>query len=175
MKVLRDHGQQPRYYHHYVGFNSRLDAIQAAVLSVKLPHLDDWAAARQAACGAVSSRIRAARFERLDCYTSGGGELPPRLESVHDSGEERPARCAAKVLGRQKIGAAIYYPVPLHLQKCFAALGYEEGSLPVTEQACREVLSLPVYPELTAAEQGAVINAVSEFCQGQGRAGGLIQ
>jgi dTDP-4-amino-4,6-dideoxygalactose transaminase len=75
-----------------------------------------------------------------------------------------------KFLADRKIGSAIYYPVPLHLQKCFAALGYEEGSLPVTEQACREVLSLPIYPELTAAEQGAVIDAVGEFCQAKGRA-----
>jgi dTDP-4-amino-4,6-dideoxygalactose transaminase len=75
-----------------------------------------------------------------------------------------------KFLNDRKIGSAIYYPVPLHLQKCFAALGCEEGSLPITERTCREVLSLPVYPELTAAEQGAVIDAVSEFCQGRGRA-----
>ena len=75
-------------------------------------------------------------------------------------------RCS-KYLADRKIGSAIYYPVPLHLQKCFAALGYEEGSLPVTEQACREVLSLPVYPELTAAEQGSVIDAIAELLQGE--------
>ena len=75
-----------------------------------------------------------------------------------------------KFLADRKIGSAIYYPVPLHLQKCFAALGHEEGSLPVTEQACREVLSLPVYPELTEAEQGIVIDAVTEFCQSKSRA-----
>jgi dTDP-4-amino-4,6-dideoxygalactose transaminase len=74
-----------------------------------------------------------------------------------------------KYLADRKIGSAIYYPVPLHLQTCFAALGYETGSLPVTEQACREVLSLPVYPELTAAEQGTVIEAVASFCQGKSR------
>jgi dTDP-4-amino-4,6-dideoxygalactose transaminase len=73
-------------------------------------------------------------------------------------------------LAERKIGSAIYYPVPLHLQKCFATLGYDEGSLPVTEKACREVLSLPVYPELTASEQDAVIEAVAEFCETQGRA-----
>jgi dTDP-4-amino-4,6-dideoxygalactose transaminase len=73
-------------------------------------------------------------------------------------------------LADRKIGAAIYYPVPLHLQKCFSALECEVGSLPVTEQACHEVLSLPVYPELTEAEQGVVIDAVSEFCQAKSRA-----
>ena len=69
----------------------------------------------------------------------------------------------------RKIGSAIYYPVPLHLQKCFSSLGYEVGSLRKTEQACREVLSLPIYPELTAAEQTTVISAVADFCQGRGR------
>jgi dTDP-4-amino-4,6-dideoxygalactose transaminase len=73
-------------------------------------------------------------------------------------------------LADRKIGSAIYYPVPLHLQKCFASLGYEEGSLPVTEQACREVLSLPVYPELTADEQSRVIDALEAFCKTKARA-----
>ena len=73
-------------------------------------------------------------------------------------------------LADRKIGSAIYYPVPLHLQKCFAALGHDEGSLPVTEQACREVLSLPVYPELTADEQGSVIDAIEHFCKAKIRA-----
>ena len=74
-----------------------------------------------------------------------------------------------KYLAERKIGSAIYYPVPLHLQKCFAPLGYDEGALQVTEKACREVLSLPVYPELTAAEQGTVIDAVAAFCQTKAR------
>ena len=75
-----------------------------------------------------------------------------------------------KHLSDQKIGSAIYYPVPLHLQKCFESLGYEPGCLRKTEQACREVLSLPIYPELTAAEQDTVIGAIAEFCEGRGRA-----
>ncbi|HEX4414566.1 MAG TPA: DegT/DnrJ/EryC1/StrS family aminotransferase [Lacipirellulaceae bacterium] len=170
MKVLRDHGAQPRYYHHYVGLNSRLDALQAAVLSVKLPHLDNWAAAR---------KRHAERYQAEFKQRGLGVEVvaPVADKNCHHVWNQYTVRVKngrrdllQKFLADRKIGSAIYYPVPLHLQKCFAALGYEEGSLPVTEQACREVLSLPVYPELTATEQGTVIDAVSEFCQARGRA-----
>ena len=164
LRVLRDHGQQPRYYHHYVGLNSRLDALQAAVLGVKLPHLDEWAREREqhAARYAAEFAKRGLGRELIGPHRRQG--LPARLEPIHGSRDGRPARCAPKVFGRAQIGSAIYYPVPLHLQKCFAPLGYREGSLPKTEQACREVLSLPVYPELSAAEQGAVIDAIEQFC-----------
>jgi dTDP-4-amino-4,6-dideoxygalactose transaminase len=170
LRVLRDHGQRPRYYHHFVGINSRLDTLQAAVLSVKLPQLDNWAAAR---------KRHAERYQTE--FTQRGLNAEIVVPTVAKScshvwnqytvqvknGRRDPLQ---KHLADRKIGSAIYYPVPLHLQECFAALGYEEGSLPVTEQACREVLSLPVYPELTTAEQGAVIEAVAEFCQAKGRA-----
>jgi dTDP-4-amino-4,6-dideoxygalactose transaminase len=170
LRVLRDHGQQPRYYHHFVGLNSRLDTLQAAVLSVKLPKLDDWAAAR---------KQHAERYaEEFSDHCLKGAIATPSVTNgcshvwnqytVRVLGGRRDA--LQKHLSDRKIGSAIYYPVPLHLQKCFAALGYEAGSLPVTEQACREVLSLPVYPELTAAEQGAVIDAIADFCQGRERA-----
>jgi dTDP-4-amino-4,6-dideoxygalactose transaminase len=170
MRVMRDHGQQPRYYHHMVGINSRLDAIQAAVLSVKLPHLESWAAAR---------KRHAERYETEFSRRGLGGLLvtPKTADDCHHVWNQYTVRvkngrrdALQKHLADRKIGAAIYYPVPLHLQKCFSALGCEEGSLPVTEQACREVLSLPVYPELTEAEQGIVIDAVAEFCQSQSRA-----
>lgn len=165
LRVLRDHGQQPRYYHHFVGLNSRLDTLQAAVLNVKLPHLDDWTAARAR---------HAARYEgEFGRYGLGMQIVTPRAAdgarhvwnqyTVRVTGGRRDA--LQKYLAERQIGSAIYYPVPLHLQKCFASLGYREGSLPATERAAREVLSLPVYPELTAAEQGAVIDAVSHFCQ----------
>jgi dTDP-4-amino-4,6-dideoxygalactose transaminase len=170
LRVLRDHGQQPRYYHHFVGLNSRLDALQAAVLSVKLPRLDSWAAAR----GRHAERYQA-EFARRGI---GAAVVAPTVAdgcrhvwnqyTVRVMNGRRDA--LQKHLADRKIGSAIYYPVPLHLQKCFGALGYEEGSLPVTEQACREVLSLPIYPELTGAEQGAVIDAIAEFCQSQDRA-----
>jgi dTDP-4-amino-4,6-dideoxygalactose transaminase len=170
LRVLRDHGQQPRYYHHFVGLNSRLDSLQAAVLSVKLPKLEEWSAARAR---------HAARYSTEFAQRGLGDSIvaPTVADGCHHVWNQYTVRVTEgrrdalqKYLNDRKIGSAIYYPVPLHLQKCFAALGCEEGSLPITERACREVLSLPVYPELTAAEQGAVIDAVSEFCQSRGRA-----
>jgi len=170
LRVLRDHGMQPRYYHHFVGINSRLDALQAAVLSVKLPKLDDWAAAREEHAARYAEEFAEQGIEEsiVTPTVVEGCRHVWNQYTVRVTGGKRDA--LQKHLSDRKIGSAIYYPVPLHLQKCFAALGYEEGSLPITEQACREVLSLPVYPELTAAEQGAVIDAVGSFCKGRGRA-----
>jgi dTDP-4-amino-4,6-dideoxygalactose transaminase len=170
LRLLRDHGQHPRYYHHFVGLNSRLDAMQAAVLHVKLPHLASWAAARgrhalryttEFAIRGISDAIVAPSVA-AGC-THVWNQYTVRVKDGRRDGLH-------KYLADRKIGSAIYYPVPLHLQKCFATLGYEGGSLPVTEEACREVLSLPVYPELTAAEQESVIEAIAEFCEETGRA-----
>jgi dTDP-4-amino-4,6-dideoxygalactose transaminase len=169
LRVLRDHGQQPRYYHHFVGINSRLDTLQAAVLGVKLPKLDEWAAARAR---------HAARYEsEFSRRGLGGFIVTPKVAdecchvwnqyTVRVTGGRRDA--LQKYLAERQIGSAIYYPVPLHQQKCFAPLGYREGSLPATERAAGEVLSLPIYPELTAAEQGTVIEAVASFSQAKTR------
>jgi dTDP-4-amino-4,6-dideoxygalactose transaminase len=169
LRVLRDHGQQPRYYHHFVGINSRLDTLQAAVLGVKLPTLDEWAAARAR---------HAARYEsEFSRRGLGGSIVAPRVAddcrhvwnqyTIRVPGGRRDA--LQTYLAERQIGSAIYYPVPLHLQKCFASLGCGEGSFPVTERAAREVLSLPVYPELTAAEQSTVIEAVAQFAAAQPR------
>jgi dTDP-4-amino-4,6-dideoxygalactose transaminase len=170
LRVLRDHGQQPRYYHHFVGLNSRLDALQAAVLSVKLPKLDDWARERERHAARYAAEFaRKGIGEHVITPTAENGcQHVWNQYTIRVTGERRDA--LHKYLAEQKIGSAIYYPVPLHLQKCFAALGYEEGSLPVTEQACQEVLSLPVYPELTEAEQSTVIDAVVSFCRTKVRA-----
>ena len=172
LNVLRDHGQQPRYYHHFVGLNSRLDALQAAVLSVKLPHLDGWAAARKRHADRYRTEFTTARTERRDVVTPvTTREVPSRVESIHGSREERPARCAAKISGRSQDWIGDLLPGAAPLAEVFRGTwSTKQGSLPVTEQACREVLSLPVYPELTAAEQGTVIDAVTEFCQVKGRA-----
>jgi dTDP-4-amino-4,6-dideoxygalactose transaminase len=169
LRVLRDHGQQPRYYHHFVGVNSRLDTLQAAVLNVKLPHLDAWAKARQRHAERYAKEFAARGLAEqigvpkvLDGCDHVWNQFTIRVPGGRRDGLQ-------KYLSERKIGSAIYYPVPLHLQKCFAPLGYDEGALQVTEKACREVLSLPVYPELTAAEQGTVIDAVAAFCQTKAR------
>lgn len=167
LRVLRDHGQNPRYYHHTVGLNSRLDSLQAAVLGVKLPKLDAWAAARER---------HAARYQREFAERGLEGHITlPKVDgncrsvwnqfTVRVLGGQRDA--LQRHLAERQIGSAIYYPVPLHLQKCFVSLGYGEGSLPESERAAREVLSLPVFPELTEPEQNAVIDAVEQFCRAQ--------
>jgi dTDP-4-amino-4,6-dideoxygalactose transaminase len=170
LRVLRDHGQQPRYYHHFVGFNSRLDSLQAAVLSVKLPKLDEWGASRER--HAVRYATEFAKLGLGDSIAAPTATKGCRhvwnQYTVRVKNGRRDA--LQKHLADKKIGSAIYYPVPLHLQKCFGSLGYEPGSLRKTEQTCREVLSLPIYPELTAAEQDTVIGAIAEFCEGRGRA-----
>jgi dTDP-4-amino-4,6-dideoxygalactose transaminase len=164
LRILRDHGMSPRYYHSTVGLNSRLDSIQAAVLGVKLPHLNGWAAARD-----EHARRYAAQFARLGLGDQ--IDLPqvaPGCASVWNQftvrvrGGRRDA--LQQFLAERKIGSAVYYPVPLHLQKCFAKLGCQAGSLPVTEQAAQEVLSLPIYAEMTRGEQDRVIGAIAEFC-----------
>lgn len=164
LRVLRDHGQQPRYHHSVVGVNSRLDAIQAAVLNVKLPRLDDWAAHRQR-----NADHYADEFTRLELTET--IEIPREMRgcmsvwnqyTIRVKGDGRDALQA--YLQERQIGSAIYYPVPLHRQACFASLGYAAGSLPASEQAAREVLSLPVFPELARREQDRVIAAIAEFC-----------
>jgi dTDP-4-amino-4,6-dideoxygalactose transaminase len=176
LRVLRDHGQQPRYYHHFVGLNSRLDALQAAVLDAKLPYLASWSAARERHAARYTEEIARRGIDEIivpPTAAAGCGHVWNQYTvrvADHPSGGARRRDALQKYLAERKIGSAIYYPVPLHLQQCFAALGHEPGSLPATEEACREVLSLPVYPELTAAEQEFVIDALAEFCQEQGRA-----
>jgi dTDP-4-amino-4,6-dideoxygalactose transaminase len=163
LRILRDHGQHPRYYHHEVGINSRLDAIQAAVLNVKLARLESYAAGRQRNAQAYAKEFaRTGIDSRIGIPTVKPGTVSVWNQytiRVRDGQRDD----LQKHLAERRIGSAVYYPVPLHLQKCFKFLGYREGNLPVTEQACREVLSLPIYEGLTAAEQGTVIGTIGEF------------
>ena len=162
-RSLRNHGQQPRYSHAMVGINSRLDTLQAAVLKVKLPRLDGWAQGRQ-----HNAQRYAAEFARLGLEKLlGVPKVAAGCRSVWNQYTIRVAEGRRdelqKYLAERQIGSAIYYPIPLHLQECFADLGYARGSLPVTEQAADEVLSLPVFAELSLPEQDRVIKSLAEF------------
>lgn len=158
LRRLRVHGQSERYRSLEVGLNSRLDTVQAAVLLAKLPRLERWNEARR----------RHAAFYRASLSEIPSIVLPEEPPGIYGTYHqfviraEHRDRLAAHLRDRG-IGHAIYYPVPLHLQPCFAALGYREGSLPEAEQACREALALPVFPEITEPEREQVAAAVREF------------
>jgi dTDP-4-amino-4,6-dideoxygalactose transaminase len=159
-QLLHVHGARPKYHHRMVGVNSRLDALQAAILSVKLQYLDQWSAAR----ASVADRYDAALADIDGIVTP--YRAPDRSHIFHQytvrvlDGKRDALR---KALTDAGIGTMIYYPVPLHLQECFRHLGYREGQLPESERASREALSLPIFPELTEEEQEAVIEAIKGF------------
>jgi len=164
MRRIRVHGGARQYYHDEVGYNSRLDALQAAVLLAKLPHLERWSARRR---------------ENAAFYTTALGgvgdvrpvTIDPANESIFNQYTIRTSKRDAlqKHLAGKGIGTAIYYPLPLHLQPCFAYLGYAKGSMPVSERAAGEVLSLPVFPELTEAQRDEVVEGVRSFFDGGSR------
>jgi dTDP-4-amino-4,6-dideoxygalactose transaminase len=155
---LRTHGSRRTYFHEIVGYNSRLDALQAAVLRAKLPHLGSWSEAR---------RRNAAYYDAAftDVAEITTPWVDPANTSIYNQYTVRvPQRDALQAhLKERGIGSNVYYPLPLHLQPCFAYLGYAEGQCPEAERAAGEVLSLPVYPELTTAQLDEVIAAVRAF------------
>ncbi|MGH7512705.1 MAG: DegT/DnrJ/EryC1/StrS family aminotransferase [Gemmatimonadales bacterium] len=158
LRRLRLHGGARMYYHEEVGFNSRLDTLQAAVLLAKLPHLADWSAARAR---------NAAHY--TETFSGHPDICPPRTDPANEHIFNQytirvPRRDALQAhLKAKGVGNSIYYPLSLHLQPCFAHLGYRKGSLPHSETASEQVISLPVYPELSLEQQQAVIDAVLEF------------
>ena len=158
LRTERLHGGSKQYFHDDVGLNSRLDTLQAAVLLAKLPRLAGWSEARRrhaAYYNAAWVRSSSVRPPVID----------PANEHIYNQYTLRVPRRDAlqKHLQAEGIGCSIYYPLPLHLQPCFAYLGYQAGSMPESERAAQEVLSLPVYPELTTAQQDTVIDAVNRF------------
>ncbi len=163
LRALRVHGSKVRYYHDEVGTNSRLDSLQAAVLRVKLRHLDEWTQRRQAHAELYGALL-------------GGSGLPIQLPRVPDYATRhvrnqyviRAARRdeLREFLGARGIGSEVYYPLPLHAQKCFAGLGYQAGSFPVSEAAALEVLALPVYSELTEDDLTYVAESIRAFYEG---------
>ena len=158
MRKMRLHGGSKQYFHDFVGTNSRLDTLQAAVLLAKVPFLAGWSAARRANALAYSARLAA-------CPGVTPPPIDPANEHIFHQYTIRAARRDALMnhLKARGIGCAVYYPLALHLQPCFAHLGYRRGSLPVTEAATAEVISLPAYPELSEGQKDAVVEAVHEF------------
>jgi len=159
-RVLRDHGMQPRYHHHLVGGNFRMDEIQAAVLRVKAPHLAGWTEARRANAARYRTLFREAGLdESIHLPVEPAG----RRHIFNQFVIRTPDRDALKRhLDETGIGNAVYYPIPFHLQPCFAHLGFTSGAFPEAERAARETLALPIFGELTADEQQAVVGAVAD-------------
>ncbi len=177
VRLLRGHGAFPKYYHKIVGGNFRLDALQAAVLRVKLKYLEGWSAARQVNAATYRRLFAAAGLVREE---SSDMEQRPGVVLPHDAGYGRhiynqfviraPRRDELVAYFKKcRIGCEIYYPVSLHLQECFADLGYRAGDFPCSEAAAAQTLALPIYPELTEEMLGAVVGAISD-CLGPGRA-----
>lgn len=165
LKVMRNHGMEPKYYHALLGGNFRLDALQAAVLRVKLKHLDAWHEGR---------RKNAADYRKLFASKNlRGVTLPTERPGVYHIYNQFVIRVPAakrdgvvKHLQSNGIGCEIYYPVPCHLQQCFAGEGWKAGDFPESEKAAKETLALPIYPELTMEQKAAVVDAVAEFLGG---------
>ena len=163
VRVLRVHGSKPKYYHPLIGGNFRLDALQAAIINVKLSHLDDWSAARQS---------NADRYRRL--FEEAGLTRDGRVGLPQVAAERRhiynqfvirvPRRDELrKFLKENHVATEVYYPVPLHLQECFAYLGYREGDFPASETAAKETLALPIYPELSEEQARHVAGCIARF------------
>ena len=166
LRILRNHGMEPRYFHHVVGGNFRLDEMQAAILGVKLPFLETWAAARRAAADFYGSEFaRSGLTERITLPAEPYRDCGLTNHHVyHQYVIRTPKRDALyEHLSKREIETAIYYPLGLHEQKCFAHLGYKKGDFPETEHAARETLALPIYPEISRDAQRYVVNAVVEF------------
>jgi len=156
-KSLREHGSTVRYHHDEVGYNYRLEGIQGAVLGVKLKHLAHWTRERQRVAARYAELLKDTPLQ-LPTVTA-GNESAWHLYTVRSSRRDE----LKKHLDANGIGNAVHYPMPLHLQKVYASLGYQPGDFPVAEKASREVLSLPMFPELTDAQIQRVADVVKEF------------
>jgi dTDP-4-amino-4,6-dideoxygalactose transaminase len=158
LRRLRTHGAIKTYVHEVVGMNSRLDTLQAAVLSAKLPFLAEWSASRRAHAAYYDAAFTDLADIRTPAIDIANESIYNQYTIRSDRRDELQAHLKAK-----EIGTAIYYPIPLHLQQCFAYLGYKQGAFPESERASKEVLSLPVYPELSQSQQDETIEAVRSF------------
>jgi dTDP-4-amino-4,6-dideoxygalactose transaminase len=163
MARLRVHGMEPKYCHHEVGINSRLDAIQAAVLRIKLGHLDDWTFKRREVAARYRSLVEVHGLTHLI-------GLPHERDGYFHVYNQYVIRVPAPLrdplrdfLTSRQVGTEIYYPIPLHLQPCFSLLGHKPGDFPISESAARETLALPMYPELTDEQQRFVVGSIRQY------------
>jgi dTDP-4-amino-4,6-dideoxygalactose transaminase len=164
IRLLRNHGAEPKYFHKRIGGNFRLDALQAAVLRVKLPHLDEWTAMRQRNAARYAALFASAGLiDRITLPT-----IPAERRHIFNQYVIRVAERGhvRRVLDDRGIGTEIYYPVPFHLQECFSYLGHHRGDFPHAETAADSVLALPIYPELTMEQQSAVVAALGDAVNG---------
>jgi dTDP-4-amino-4,6-dideoxygalactose transaminase len=166
LRRFRDHGMEPRYYHDVIGGNFRLDEIQAAILAVKLPHLESWSAARRAAADVYRAEFsHAGLMEKISLPAEPYRDRGLTNHHIyHQYVIRTPRRDALREhLAKREIETAIYYPLGLHEQKCFSYLGHQRGDFPETERAAHETLALPIYPEITREAQRYVAGAIVEF------------
>jgi dTDP-4-amino-4,6-dideoxygalactose transaminase len=168
VKMLRQHGMRRRYYHDEIGWNARMDGFQGAILQVKLKYIDGWNHARRAVARRYHALFHAAGLAEAGPYPNHGIVLPHEVAGSHHVWHQYVIRsnrrdALREFLTARGIGSEIYYPVPLHMQEALKGLGYAEGSFPEAERAAREVLALPIFPELREDEQQTVVRAIAEF------------
>jgi dTDP-4-amino-4,6-dideoxygalactose transaminase len=169
VKMLRQHGMRRRYYHDELGWNARMDGFQGAVLQVKLKRVGTWNEGRRQVAARYEALFRAAGLAESGPYPDRGVVLPresPEAKHVWHQYVIRTSRRDAlrEFLSERQIGSEIFYPIPLHMQEALKGLGYREGDFPEAERAAREVLALPMFPELREDEQETVVRAIAEFC-----------
>jgi dTDP-4-amino-4,6-dideoxygalactose transaminase len=167
-RMLRQHGMRRRYYHDELGWNTRMDGFQGAVLAVKLKHIEGWNEARRDVAANYDALFRKAALADSGVYPEHGVVLPRQMPGSRHVWHQYVIRVKRRdelreFLAARQIGSEIYYPVPLHMQEALKGLGYAEGDFPEAERAAREVLALPIFPELREDEQETVVAAVAEF------------
>jgi len=167
-RMLRQHGMRRRYYHDEIGWNTRMDGFQGAILTVKLKYIDGWNQLRRTVARRYHALFHAAGLVEAGPYPIHGVVLPQEVRGSRHVWHQYVIRTNRRdglrqFLTERKIGSEIYYPVPLHLQAALQSLGYKEGSFPEAERAAREVLALPIFPELREDEQQTVVSAIAEF------------
>jgi dTDP-4-amino-4,6-dideoxygalactose transaminase len=167
-RMLRQHGMRRRYFHDEIGWNTRMDGFQGAILSVKLQYIDGWNQARHTVAERYHELFRASGLAEAGPYPAHGIVLPHEVKGTRHVWHQYVIRTARRdalraFLTERKIGSEIYYPVPLHQQHALASLGYSQKNFPEAERAAREVLALPIFPEITEEEQQTVVAAIASF------------